>query len=329
MSFLESEVLRKTKREVNLSEMFVVNHTYRRKALNYVRHHGSANFSEGGQAHDVQAVMAAIGLVPEEAYPGIIPGYTVHNHGELEGVLKGMLDAVVGRKGGHLSSAWERAFGAVLNQYLGDLPEQFAVEGKTYTPQTYTREYLKLDPADYVEITSYSHHPYYTTFALEIPDNWDYSATYHNVPMEDMERIADEALRGGYTFCWDADVSEPFFSKDRMDVSLVPEKNWEEMSRAERTAPVEKPLREAVVTQEMRQKTFMDYSTTDDHLMHIVGLAKDQRGESFYIMKNSWGKENKYQGFYYVSKPYFRLKTVALMVHKDAIPQDIRARMGL
>ena len=159
MSFLESEVLRKNGKSVNLSEMFVVNHAYRRKALNYVMRHGSANFSEGGQAHDVVAVMADQGLVPEDAYPGIIPGYSIHNHAELGGVLKGMLDAVVGRKGGRLSNVWEQALAGVLNQYLGNLPESFNVEGKSYTPRTYVREYLELDPADYVEITSYSHHP--------------------------------------------------------------------------------------------------------------------------------------------------------------------------
>lgn len=328
ISLLEAEAIKAGKGEVDLSEMFVVRHAYTDKAINYVRLHGGANFSQGGQGHDVIKQIKKHGLVPEKTYPGIVPGYKKHNHSELAKAAKGFLDGAV-KRNRHLSKAWLPAFHGIMNAYLGTPVEKFEYKGKEYTPKSFVSEGLGLDMNNYVEITSYTHHPFYETFRLEIPDNWDFDDNYHNIPMDEMVKLVDHAIEQGYTFCWDADVSERYFSKNRMDVSLVPEKDYEDLSREERNKAITKPVKEKVVTQEMRQVTFDNFKTTDDHLMHIVGIAKDKKGGKFYIMKNSWGTDRKYEGYFYVSEAFFRLKTINILINKNAIPEDLRKKMKL
>ncbi|MDQ1351844.1 MAG: bleomycin hydrolase [Acidobacteriota bacterium] len=335
VSYLESELLRLGKEELDLSEMFVVRHTYPLKALNYIQLHGKANHSQGGQSHDVIDQIRQYGIVPEEVYPGMNIDENRHNHGEMTTVLQGILDAILQQKGARVTPRWQEAYEAVLDIYLGKVPENFTYKGKTYTPKTFAQEYVPLNLDDYVELTSYTHHPFYQKFRLELPDNWTYNENYYNVPMADLEKIADYALKNGYSFVWDGDVSEKDFSGGRSDkdhgtgYAVVPEKDWEDMTKDERSEKVTKPVKEKEITQEMRQKTFANYTTTDDHLMHIVGIVHDQTGAKFYLTKNSGGFDQAYKGYVYLSRPYFLLKLTAMMVHKDALPPDIKEKLGL
>lgn len=326
-SFVESELLRMGKPEVDLSEMFTVRNAYLDKAKSFIQLHGAANFGQGGQSHDVMEQFKKHGTVPESAYSGMIPGEKQHNHGELSRVLQGLLDAVLKRSwGDKVTPQWFKAFKSVLDIYLGEVPEKFDYEGKTYTPQTFLTEFMQFNPDDYVELTSYDHHPFYTRIRLEIPDNWSFNNEYLNVPIDDLMGVMEHALKKGYTIAWDGDVSEKDFSTKETGYGIVPVKDWEDRSEAERNAKPTEPVVEKVVTQEMRQVSFNNFTTTDDHLMHIVGLAKDQKGTPFYFTKNSHGTERKFDGYLYMSESYVRLKTVAIMVHKDALPADLRAR---
>jgi len=284
-SFIETELLRMGKPEYDLSEMFFVYHTYIDKAGLYVRYHGTNNFGPGGQAHDVINVIREYGFVPENAYPGREYGSETHNHRELGAVLKGFLEGLV--KGGvrELTPAWPSAFMAVLETYLGKYPESFEIDGKTYTPVSFA-ESAGFDPDDYIEITSYSHHPWFEKICLEVPDNWsgDY---YYNLPMDEMMEVINNALENGYSVAWDGDVSEGTFSHRNM-LAILPEKDWESKSEQEREQTFKVPEKEKEVSQEMRQQSFDNYTTTDDHLMHLTGIEVDQDGKRYYMTKNSW-----------------------------------------
>jgi len=316
-SFLESELIRKGKGKQNLSEMFIVKNIYKNKARNYVLRQGKANFSQGSLAHDLIAVAKSHGVVPEAAFSGMLEGSEKHDHGEMETVLKGMLDGVLKRK--KLSTNWKNAFNAVLDIYLGTTPEKFTFEGKQFTPQDYAN-HLNINPDDYVSITSYTHHPFYGDFVLEIPDNYS-NGSFINVPIEELEAIVDNAIKNGYSVAWDGDVSEKgFSSKEGIAVLPVDEK---------REDLFENPGEELKVNQDLRQETFESYSTTDDHLMHLTGTAKDQKGNKYYLIKNSWGERGPHKGFLYMSSAYLQLKTVAIMVHKDAIPAAIAKKLSL
>ncbi len=316
-SFLESEIIRNGKGFHDLSEMYVVRNVYRDKAQNYVLRQGKANFSQGSLSHDLIKVAHRHGVVPEAVFSGKLEGEEIHDHSELSSILKGMLDGVLKRK--RLSKKWKMAFDAVLDTYLGEVPEQFDFEGKTYTPQTYA-DHLGINPSDYVSITSYTHHPFYESFVLEIPDNYS-NGSFYNVPLADLQAIVKHAVDQGYSVAWDGDVSEKGFSaKAGLAVLPVDEK---------REDLFEKPGDEQKVSQDLRQETFESYSTTDDHLMHLTGMAKDQNGTVYYQIKNSWGEISDYKGYLYMSEPYFQLKTVAIMVHKDAIPRAIAEKMNL
>ncbi|WP_372932564.1 aminopeptidase C [Mariniphaga sediminis] len=342
LSFLESEMLRLGKDPVNLSEMFIVWHTYSEKALKHVRVHGSLNFSAGGAFHDVTNMISEYGVVPESVYTGLKYGEEKHVHGEMDRVLLEYVNAVVENKNRKLSTAWHDAYIQILDTYLGELPQKFNFEGKEYTPLSFARNYLGLNMNDYVEITSYTHHPFYSKFILEVPDNWSWDEVY-NVPMNEMEKIIDHSLNNGYTVAWAADVSEKGFASGNKGVAVLPAapeldmndaeiSRWEDLPERERENELyklEKPVPELEVTQEMRQIAFDNYQTTDDHGMHIIGLAKDKRGQIFYKVKNSWGDYNKYKGYFYVSKPYVNYKTMCIMVHKDAIPPNIREKLNL
>lgn len=342
LSFLESEMIRKGKPAVDLSEMFVVWHSYSTKARKTVRVHGNLNFSAGGAFHDVTNVIKEYGIVPESVYTGLEYGETKHVHGEMDRMLKEEVDAVVANPNRRLSTVWHESIDATLDNYLGELPESFTYEGMTYTPQSFAANYMGLNMDDYVEITSYTHHPFYSKFILEIPDNWSWDQVY-NVPLNELEDIIDNALKEGYTVAWAADVSEKGFETSNKGVAVLPEAPAEnmdatEMARWEALPEKEKEkelykldniVPEMEVTQEMRQVAFDNYQTTDDHGMHIIGTAKNKDGKIFYKVKNSWGDYNMYDGYFYASKPYVNYKTMSIMVNKDAIPQSIREKLEL
>lgn len=330
VSFLESEMLRMGKPETDLSEMFVVRHTYPKKALNYVRLHGNATFGQGGQSHDVIDQIREFGIVPEEVYSGMNIGEKKHNHGEMVTVLQGMLDGVLKRSGSRLTPRWQEAFNAVLDVYLGQSPKSFKYNGKTYTPKEFAEDYTGLNMNDYIELTSYSHHPYYKPCRVEIPDNWTYNDQYYNLPIDDFEAVMDHALENGYSVAWDGDVSERDFSSRDKGYAIVPLKDWEDKTEAERKEKITEPVEEKEITDAMRQKTYDNFTTTDDHLMHVVGLAHDQNGTKFYLTKNSGGSvDRKYDGNLYMSRAYIRLKGMAMMIHKDALPKKIAKKLGI
>ena len=342
LGFLEAEMLRLGKPDVDLSEMYVVWHTYDEKAVKAVRVHGNLNFSAGGAFHDVTHVIKNYGIVPESVYSGLNYGEEKHVHGEMDEILKKQVDGVVLNRNKKLSQAWEDAIHGTLNAYLGELPEKFQYEGKEYTPLSFARDYVGLNLDDYVEITSYTHHPFYTKFIIEIPDNWMWEEVY-NVPMEEMEAIIDNSIETGYTVAWAADVSEKGFSTSKEGVAVILEMDkaemsdaeiakWEKLSekeKEEKLYELKKPGKEKEITQEMRQISFDNYQTTDDHGMLIMGTAKDQAGNFYYKVKNSWGDYNDYGGYFFASKPYVRYKTMSIMVHKDAIPKNIRKKLNL
>ncbi len=316
-SFLESEMIRKGKDYHDLSEMFVVRNVYKDKAKNYVLRQGKANFSQGSLSHDLIKIAKRHGVVPESVYSGKLEGEQKHDHGEMAAVLKGMLDGVLKRK--RLSQKWSKAFDCVVDTYLGEAPEEFSYNGKTYTPKSFAAE-MDINPDDYVSITSYTHHPFYEPFVLEIPDNFS-NGSFYNVPISDLESIVDNAIKNGFSVAWDGDVSEKGFSA-KNGIAVLPKDN-------EREDLFMKPAAELKVTQELRQETFESYATTDDHLMHLTGISKDQKGTKYYVIKNSWGEISDFKGYLHMSESYFELKTVAVMVHKDAIPEGIAKKLAL
>jgi len=328
ISFLESELLRMGKPEMDLSEMYIVRHTYPPKAQRYVRLHGATNFPHGGACHDVLDMMKLHGLVPDDVYTGLNYGEKKHKHGEMASILKGMVDAVVRKRGGRVTPRWGEAVESVLNIYLGTPPESFTFKGKKYSPKSFLNDFLELNPDDYIEITSYNHHPFYEQFYLELPDNWTNNDKYYNVPIEDMGKIVDHALNKGYSVVYGGDTSNKFFSSKK-GYGIVPEKDWEDMTEKERKKKIEEPVKEKAPTQELRQSWFNNYTATDDHAMHIVGIAKDQNGKTFYLTKNSWGTDRKYDGYVYLSKPYILLNATGFMVNKNSLPKDIRQKLGL
>lgn len=326
VSFMEAELLRMGKGNFDLSEMFVVRNIYPEKAGLYVRMQGNARFSEGGTFHDVNNVFKKYGMVPESVYNGNMNEETGHNHGEMDRVLLSFLDGLIKVKGGALSDKWKSAFGGILDAYLGEVPESFEYEGKTYTPKTFAAS-LNLNPDDFVELSSFTHHPYYKKFTLEIPDNWDWNQVY-NVPLDELISEMNHALGNGFSVAWDADVSEKYFSHGN-GVAVVPEKNWYAMSSQERSQLFQEPGKEKTITPENRQIGFDNYTTTDDHLMHIVGTAQDQNKTPYYLVKNSWGTSNQCGGYVYVSEAYAREKTIHVMVHKDGLSKEMRKKLGL
>jgi bleomycin hydrolase len=310
-SFIESELLRTGKGTFDLSEMYFVRQAYPEKAEKYVRMHGKSNFGEGGLTHDVINTWRRDGIVPQEAYDGLQTGDSLPVHNEMDAVLKGYIEQVIKNPNRTLTPVWMEGFEGILDAYLGKVPENFVYEGRTYTPRSFA-DHLGLDPDDYVMIGSFTHHPFYEDFIIEIPDNWSWG-TIKNVPLDEMMEVLEHALEQGYSVCWDADISEKGFDR-KTDVARIPPEDMEGET----------------VTQEMRQQAFDNYRTTDDHLMHITGLARDQLGNRFYLVKNSWGTDNRiYKGYLYVSEAYVRAKTLFLVVHRDAVPSDIAGKLGL
>ncbi len=342
LSLFESEMLRLGKPEADLSEMFIVRLTYPEKARKFIRMHGDNSFSAGGAFHDAKNVIKKYGIVPEPVYQGLKYGETKHVHGEMDNILEQEIKAIVENKNFKLSTVINEKTIATLNAYLGELPESFEFEGKNYTPQSFATDFVGLNMDDYIEITSYTHHPFYSKFILEVPDNWSWDEVY-NVSIDEMEEIIDYSLKNGFTIAWAADVSEKGFLTSNKGIAVLPEIPTEKMSDAEKLKSealpdkekekelykLEKPVAEKVVTQEMRQIAFDNYETTDDHGMQIIGMAKNQDGNVFYKVKNSWGKYNDYNGYFYASKPYVRYKTMSIMVNKNGIPKTIREKLTL
>jgi bleomycin hydrolase len=293
--------------DVDLSEMYVVRSIYNDKAMNYMLRQGKANFSQGSLSHDLMRIVSVAGVMPEAVYDGMIDDAKGHDHSEMEAGLKGYLDGV--RKQIRLSPYWQTAFGGIMDAYMGAAPDRFTVNGKSYDPYSYAQA-LGINPRDYLSITSFTHHPFGESFILEIPDNYS-NGSYYNMPLNDLVATIDKALDDGYTVAWDGDVSEDGFSS-KHGVAVLP-------IDFDKEKTFEAPADEEIVTQESRQAAFMDYRTTDDHLMHIIGKAKDQNGTPYYIIKNSWGERGPYDGLLYMSLPYLKAKTVGVMVHRDVV----------
>lgn len=340
-SFLEEDLLRKGKPEMDLSEMFTVRHCYIDKAKKYIRTGGKINFAQGGGFPDVFYVLDTYGAVPEEAYDGLKYGENKHSHYEMANALEAYLNAILQNPNKKLSTAWLPGFIGILDAYLGPEPESFTYNGKTYTPKSFAQE-LGIKGDDYVSITSYTHHPFYQPFALEIADNWLWEKSM-NVPMEEMKAIVDNALDNGFTVAWAADVSEGGFKWTKGYAVLPEPKNGEDLDGSELARwvklsdkdrenemyDIKGPVKEKAVTQESRQTAFDNYETTDDHGMVIVGYAKDQEGNRYYKVKNSWDTNQIYDGYFYVSEPYFLEKTIDVVVNKDAVPSNIAKKIGL
>lgn len=327
-SFLESELLRMGKPPVDLSEMFVVRAGYLERADNYIRRQGAAAFGQGAENHDVMNIVRKYGIVPQSVYSGFPAGQDKPVHGEMEAVLKAILDALNKVPDGKLSKQWMAAYKGALDGYMGTPSATFQWEGKSYTPQSYFQS-LGINPDNYVALTSYTHHPYYKPFVLEVSDNWS-NGEFYNVPLDEFSQIAENAVLSGYSVLWASDVSEKTFSA-KEGLALMPEKSWDDMTQGARDSIWKAPVKEKLVTPEERQQAFDELTTTDDHGMHITGLVKDQNGTKYFTVKNSWGTTIKKEmgGYLYVSQPYFRSKTMSMMVHKDAIPTAIRQKLGL
>lgn len=338
ISFLESEIMRMGKDSVSLSPMFVVWNTYHEKGVKYVRMQGKLNFGQGGASADVTWAIKDHGIVPLELYKGLNYGEEVHVHGELDAVLKGYVDAIVSNPNKKISTAWLRGYDAVLNEYLGAKPEKFTWKGKEYTPQTFATQACGLNMDDYISLTSFTHHPFYTQFAIEVPDNWIGEMSY-NLPLDELMDVLDKAIDKGYTFSWGSDVSEAGFTREGL--AVVPDVNFKEMSDAEiakwvkmpksqqNAELLKKPGKEKEITQEIRQIEFDNQLTTDDHGMHVIGKAVDQIGNKYFIVKNSWGAYNKYDGYLYASYPFVAYKTTSVMIHKDALPKELKKKLGI
>lgn len=341
ISVLEEDVLRKGGPELDLSEMWVVRNAYIDKAKKYIRMNGILNFAQGGSFADVLNMTSNYGAMPESAYSGLNYGENKHNHYEMFDVLKGYLDGVLKNGNKKLSTAWLPGYIGILDAYLGAAPEKFEYNGKTYTPESFAKE-MGITPSDFVNITSYTHHPFYEYCALEIPDNWEWTECM-NVPMEELKAVVDNAIDKGYTVGWAADVSEGGF-KWKKGYAVLPEpkteadmdgtelSRWVKLSDSDREKSlydIKGPVKEKTVTQETRQKSFDNYETTDDHGMVIIGIATDQEGNRYYKVKNSWDTNQIYDGYFYVSEPYFLEKTLSVMVNKGALPKDIAKKTGI
>ncbi|MBD78393.1 MAG: aminopeptidase [Crocinitomicaceae bacterium] len=319
VSLFESEMIRMGLDPVNISEMFVVRKAYEMKAERYVRMHGKAQFGPGGQFHDIIEVVKKYGMLLEAEYGGQPIAYGKPHHNEMDAMARAMVNVVVKNPNRKLSPHWKTAYSNILDAYLGELPASEEIPLKR-------AEELGLDWNKYIEITSFSHLPYYEKSVLLIPDNWTYSS-YYNIPLNDLLSVVKNALKAGYTVGWDADVSDRGFSF-KNGVAIYPNEDWALMSKDRRKVIFDKPGEEKMVSEEERQELYDNYSTTDDHLMHITGISTDQNGKTYFKVKNSWGTgRNEYGGYIYVSEAYFAAKTVAIMLHKDGVEKGIAKKL--
>ena len=342
LSFFESEVLKATGKEVDLGEMFVASKTYMDRATKAVRMHGDVSFSQGGSAYDALYCLQNYGLVPETAMPlpGVPYGDSLANFNEFFNAMTPYVENVAKSKEKKLTTAWKKGLQGILDAYLGECPEEFTHEGQSYTPKSYAAS-LGINPDDYVTITSYTHHPFWTAFAVEVQDNWRWPLSW-NLPMEDMMRVIDNAIENGYTVAWGGDVSEDGFTRKGLALAYDTKKvqglsgsdaaKWLKLTSTQKNEKFDSlgvNAPEVTPTQEMRQEAFDNWENTDDHGMHIFGIAKDQNGKEYYMVKNSWGEYGDHKGIWYMSKAFIAYKTMDYMVNKNAIPQDIRQKLGI
>ena len=339
LSFLESEAIKnKNIKDTTLfpdfSEMYVVRKAYHDRAIKYVRLNGKMNFAAGSDFGDVLEVARDYGLVDQKAYSGLQYGYDLPVQGELDAVLKGYVDAVVKNPNRKLTSVWPKGLDGILDAYMGEIPERFTVNGVSYTPESYVNSF-KLNTDDYVGLTSYTHHPFYTAFAMEVEDNWRCTPSW-NVPLDEFMAIIDNAVNNGYTVAWGGDVSEPGFTRDGLAILIDTEakatsgsdqERW--VGKAEEQPQEKKTVKELDVTQEIRQQMYDEKTSTDDHGMHLYGIAKDQNGTKYYLIKNSWGETGAYKGIWYMSENFVKGKTLNIVVNKKAIPANIKKKLGL
>lgn len=338
LAYLESEVIRMKGIEdsaayPDFSEMFVVGQSYKDRAVKFIRTDGHISFSPGSEAGDVLHVIEDYGLVPQSAMPGL---QELPVHGELDATTRAYVDAMVKNPNRTLSANWKKGFDATVDGFLGEVPESFEVDGKTYTPATY-RDAMGINPADYISITSFTHHPFYTSFVIEVGDNWRWDPAY-NVPLDEFMRILYEAVEKGYTVAWGTDVSEPGFTRNGVGVLLdsdtkaspgSDQARWVgQDDTAKEEAKIELP-REKTVTQESRQEEYDNKRTTDDHGMQIFGIAADQNGTKYFMVKNSWGETGRYKGIWYCSDAFVRAKSLEFTVHKDALSKDMKKKLGI
>ncbi|RZK09654.1 MAG: aminopeptidase [Flavobacterium sp.] len=324
-SFIESEMVRMGKKPVEISQIYSARNTYIEKGRMYVRMHGAVTLGDGGALHDVMNMYKKYGAVPQSVYTGLNYGTDKNKFGEMGALTQGLLEAVVKNPNGQLTPNWETAYTAVIDSYLGQAPKSFDYNGKKYTPESFAKEVIGINPDDYVEISSFQEYPYYTKNVLLVPDNWSFDQVY-NVKLNELTDIIDNGLKNGYSVAWAGDVSEKTFSW-KNGVAFVSDKKFDEMTADEKADLFNGPKKELVTTAEMRQQAFDNYTTTDDHGMHIVGISKDQNGKEYYIVKNSWGESNDYKGYLYMTKEFVKYKTTAIMVHKGGIPKEIATKL--
>ena len=342
LSYFESEILKNTGKTYDLCESFVANKDYMDRAVQVVRYHGDMQFAQGGSAYDVYYVLKNYGICPEDAmpFPGSLYGDSLNNFNEFFSLLEPYVEGIATNKASKISGQWKVGFQGILDAYLGKCPENFTYEGKNYTPKSFASS-LGLNMDDYVTITSYTHHPFYSQFVVEVQDNWRNPASY-NLPMDEMMQIIDNAVMNGYTVAWGGDVSEPGFTRDGLAYMIDAKKmqslqgsdmaRWLGLSAAKRTNLIDSlgcNVPEVQPTQEMRQERFDNWELTDDHGMLIYGIAKDQNGKEYYMVKNSWGEAGKYKGTWYMTKTFIAANTMDYMVNKNAIPANIRKKMGI
>ncbi|MDH6310362.1 aminopeptidase C [Dysgonomonas sp. PFB1-18] len=341
IAFLESELIRTGKGEYDLSEMYIVRRNYADKADKYVRVGGNLNFAQGGSFADVVETLDTYGVLPNEAYTGLNYGETTHKHGEVEAGLSGYVKGVTENKNRRISPVWATGFNGILDAYFGTIPQNFQYQGKSYTPKSFAQS-LGLESGNYISLTSFNHHPFYAPFALEIPDNWRWALSY-NLPIDEFMQVFDYAVNNGYTVAWATDVSEIGFIRN--GVAVVPDEeapenvgsdqaHWLGLSQNERNSRIrtkieQGPVKEKTITQEMRQIAFDNQETTDDHGMQIYGIAKDQNGSKYYMVKNSWGETGAYKGLWYASETFVKYKTTNIVINKAALPDAIAKKLGL
>ena len=342
LSFFEAEILKATGKTYDLCESFVANKTYLERAIQVVRYHGDCQFSQGGSAEDVLATLKTHGICPEDAmpFPGSLYGDSLNNFNEFFSVLEPYVAAVAKSDAKKISNQWKVGMQGILDAYLGKCPEKFTFEGKEYTPKSFVNS-LGIDLSDYVSITSYTHHPFYTAFAVEVQDNWRFPLSY-NLPMDEMMQVIDNAIQEGYTVAWGGDVSETGFTRQGLAYAVDAKQTqslagsdmarWLKLTADKKRSIIDSlgyKVPEVKATQEMRQERFDNWELTDDHGMLIYGVAKDQAGKEYYMVKNSWGETGDYKGVWYMTKTFIAANTMDFLINKNAIPAEIRKKLGI
>ena len=342
LSFFEAEILKATGKTYDLCESFVANKTYMERAIQVVRFHGDCQFAQGGSSEDVLATMKQHGICPDDAmpFPGTLYGDSLNNFGEFFSLLEPYVGAIAKSSAKKISNQWKVGLQGILDAYLGKCPEKFTYEGKEYTPKTFMNS-LGINLNDYVSVTSYTHHPFYSAFAVEVQDNWRFPLSY-NVPMDEMMEIIDNAVKEGYTIAWGGDVSEEGFTRQGLAYAVDTKKaeslsgsdmaRWLKLTADKKRNIIDSlgcKVPEIVPTQQMRQERFDNWELTDDHGMLIFGLAKDQNGKEYYMVKNSWGETGKYKGIWYMTKAFIAANTMDFLINKNAIPAKIRQKLGI